>query len=157
MQIREKGRKVLCIRTEYVPEKKRTFGRTVASQESFLSTISDEVRQQLTREEVDQLQEWLSERDKAREVDSLETRLSMVGRWMESAADALEVDSIKKGLSADQADAIWQSHERLSKALRRHGFKKPQKPAAAKQPRKRAEQQSSLPLMSDDTPKGDKP
>lgn len=144
MQIREKGRKVLCIRTEYVPEKKRTFGRTVASQESFLSTVSDEVRQQLTKEEVDQLQEWLSERDKAREVDSLKTRLSMVGRWMESAADALEVDDLREGLSADQADAIWEAHERLSKALRRHGFKKPQKPAKPRQ--KRSEQQSDLPL-----------
>ena len=144
MQIREKGRKVLCIRTEYVPEKKRTFGRTVASQESFLSTVSEEVRQQLTKKEVEQLQEWLSEREKAREVDSLKTRLSMVDRWMESAADALEVDDLREGLSADQADAIWQAHERLSKALRRHGFKKPQKPAKPRH--KRAEQQSDLPL-----------
>jgi len=152
MQIREKGRKVLCIRTEYVPEKKRTFGRTVASQESYLSTVSKEVRQQLSEEEVDQLKKWLSEREANEAVDSLERKLSIVASVMTGAADALEVDSIREGLSAEQADAIWQAHERLSKALRRHGFKKPKAPA-----KPRAEQQSSLPLMSDDTPKGDKP
>lgn len=145
MQIREKGRKVLCIRTEYVPEKKRTFGRTVASQESYLSTVSEEVRQQLTKEEVDELEEWLSKREESKRVDSLTIRLSMIASWMGSAADALDVDSIREGLSTEQADEIWQTHERLSKSLRRHGFKKPK---SAAKPR-RNEQQSSLPLMSD--------
>ena len=152
MQIREKGKKVVCIRTEYVPEKKRTFGRTVASQPSYMSTVSEEVRQQLSKEEVDSLEKWLSDRAESRAVDSLDIRLSFVASYMASAADALEVDSLREGLSKEQADAIWQAHERLSKALRRHGFKKPKAPA-----KPRAEQQSSLPLMSDDTPKGDKP
>jgi len=143
MQIREKGRKVLCIRTEYVPEKKRTFGRTVASQNSYLSTVSEEVRQQLTKEEVDQLSNWLARREEERSVTSLKASLLCIAKWMDEAADALEVDGLREGLSTDNSDAIWQSHERLSKALRRHGFKKPQKPA---KPRQRSEQQSDLPL-----------
>lgn len=145
MQIREKGRKVLCIRTEYVPEKKRTFGKTVASQPTHLSTVSEEVRQQLTKEEVDSLEKWLSEREESKTADRLHNRLSIAASVMSGAADALEVDSLRESLSREDADAIWQAHEQLSKALRRHGFKKPAKPTA----KQRVEQQSSLPLMSD--------
>ena len=144
MQIREKGRKVLCIRTEYVPEKKRTFGRTVASQPSYMSTVSEKVRQQISKEEVDELKEWLSRREEKRDADRLKTALSTVALWMGEAADALDVDSMREGLSTEKADDIWQTHERLSKALRRHGFKKPK--ALAKPRDKRSEQQSDLPL-----------
>lgn len=144
MQIREKGRKVLCIRTEYVPEKKRTYGRTVARQPAHLSTVTKEVRQQLTKEEVDELEEWLSKRAESRAVDSLDIRLSFVASYMTSAADALEVDSLREGLSTEQADAIWQAHERLSKALRRHGFRKPK--TQAKPRHKAADDQPGLPL-----------
>lgn len=147
MQIREKGRKVLCIRTEYVPEKKRTYGRTVASQSAHLSTVTKEVRQQLTKEEVDELEEWLSRREETRRVGSLDTRLSMIAMWMRSAADALDVDSIREGLSTEEADAIWQAHEMLSKSLRRHGFKKPKTPAKPRQ--LAADDQPGLPLGED--------
>lgn len=147
MQIREKGRQVLCIRTEYVPEKKRTYGRTVARQDKSLSTVSDEVRQQLTSEEVDQLSAWLSERQAQRAEARLSGSLQFIAAWMGEAADALEVDSLREGLSSEQADAIWQAHERLSKALRRHGFKKPAKPRQ-ESPQKAREGQPGLDLDS---------
>lgn len=128
MQIREKGKKLLCIRTVYVPEKKRTVGVTVASQESYLSTVSNEVCQQLTKEEVDQLTEWLSKRSENDTVNRLKFSLSYVASRMEEAAEALTVDGLKEGLSEQQAAEIWQAHEKLSKALKKAGFKKPAKP-----------------------------
>lgn len=145
MQIREKGQKVLCIRTEYVPEKKRTYGRTVASQESFLSTVSEEVCQQLTDEEVDQLEKWLFERDESKRLDRLSTGLSTIAYRMDNAAKALEVDSIRDGLSTEQVDKIWLAHERLSKSLRRHKFAKPKKPAKPR-PQPVNNNQQGLPL-----------
>ena len=69
MQIREKGKKILCIRTEYKPELKRTVGVTVASFDKWLSTAPESVCQQLTKEEVDQLSKWLSERTENQSVD----------------------------------------------------------------------------------------
>lgn len=143
MQVREKGRKVLCIRTEYVPEKKRTYGRTVASQESYLSSVSEEVRQKLTADEVRELEEWLTRRSEKESADRMKIHLSSVARWMEQAAIALDDDSARSGLSSEQADAIWQAHEKLSKALRRHGYRKPK--SAPKKPRRR-EDQPGLPF-----------
>lgn len=146
MQIREKGRKVLCIRTEYVPEKKRTYGRTVASQEKYLSTVTNEVRQQLTNEEVDQLEEWLKDRASRQAADRQASSLSLIAGWMDQAAAALDNDSLVSGLSDEQADEIWHAHERLSKALRRGGYRKPK---SAPKPARRTDDQPALPLGDD--------
>lgn len=63
MQFREKGRKLQCIRSEYLPERKRTVGRIVASQDKYLKTVSEEVCRQLKKEEVDSLKKYLSSRE----------------------------------------------------------------------------------------------
>lgn len=128
MQFREKGKKVLCIRSEYVPEKKRTIGVTVASQEKYMTTVSEEVCRQLEKEEVDQLKKWLSDREEKETVDRLSGSLSIARPVMSKAADALAVDSLRDGLSEEQASEIWEAHEKLSKALKKAGFKKPVKP-----------------------------
>jgi len=125
MQIREKGKKILCIRTEYKPDLKRTIGVTVASQEIGLSTVSEEVRQQLTKEEVDQLEKWLSNRTENRSVDSLKSALSIVDYTVCRATKALSVESLVSGLSTEDADKIWSSLADLQKALKKAGFPKP--------------------------------
>lgn len=125
MQIREKGKKILCIRTEYKPELKRTVGVTVASFDKWLSTAPESVCQQLTKEEVDQLSKWLSERTENQSVDSLKGSLSTVSFSAGRAAKALSVESLVSGLSTEEADKIWLSLGELSKALRKAGFKKP--------------------------------
>lgn len=143
MQIREKSTKVLCIRTEYLPEKKRTHGRTIASQDAYLSTVTDEVREKLTGEEVEELEAWLNKRTERWSADSRKMYLFGVDRWMAAAADALDDESARENLSSDQADKMWQAHERLSKALRRHGYRKPKRAPAKK---RRRDDQPGLPL-----------
>lgn len=143
MQIREKGKKLLCIRTEYDPTKKRTFGKTVASQDKYMSTVSDEVCRHLTDAEVDQLKKWLSERKEKQSVDMLKTSLSTFKYSARRAADALSVDELKDGLSSDEADEIWLALEKMSKAMRKAGFKKP-KPDAKAPTRAKPESQPDL-------------
>ena len=130
MQIREKGKKILCIRTEYRPHQKRTVGITVASQDKFLTTVSEEVCRQLTEMEVDQLKKWLLDRSENRNVDSLKSGLSYVHYSLSRATEALSVDSIKTELSAAQAEKIWLALDDLQKALKKAGFKRPGKPPA---------------------------
>lgn len=125
MQIREKGKKILCIRTEYKPELKRTVGVTVASQDKYMSTVSEEVCRLLTKEEVDQLKNWLSERSENQSVEHLKLSLSTASYSVSRAAKALSVESLVSGLSTDEADKLWLSMGELSKALRKAGFKKP--------------------------------
>ena len=125
MQIREKGKKVLCIRTQYRSELKRTVPFTVASQDKYLSTVSEEVRRQLTETEVEQLEKWLSSRTEKRTVDSLESGLTYVSFSVRRASEALAVEALAKGLSIEDADKIWHSMEELQKSLKKAGFKRP--------------------------------
>lgn len=145
MQIREKGKKLLCIRTVYVPEKKRTVGVTVASQERWLTTVSEEVCQQLKKEEVDQLEKWLSDRKEKENVVRLEYSLLFAADQMEKAAEALTVDGLEKDLSERQVAEIWQAHENLSKALKKAGYKKPAK-AKGQTKNKTVDNQEGLPF-----------
>ena len=125
MQIREKGKKILCIRTEYRPEQKRTVGVTVASFSSGKSTVPEEVCQQLTKEEVDQLKNWLSERKESQTADRLKQSLLAAKFTVGRAADALAVDSIAPYLSNAEADVLWGEIERLTKALKKAGHPRP--------------------------------
>lgn len=134
MQIRERGKKVVCIKTEYVPEKKRTYGRTVASQSKYMSTVSYEVCQQLNKEEVDELQKWLDDRQERQNVSSLQVSLSFVVDYTAEAAEALETGAAD--LSDEQADKLWQDMARLQKALKKAGHPRPKK--QTKQPPKTA-------------------
>lgn len=125
MQFREKGKKILCIRTEYRPEAKRTVGVTIASFDKYESVAPDEVRQKLRDDEASQLSDWLNERTKNRSVDGLKSSLSTVAFSASRASKALTVESIKNGLSTEDADEIWGAISELSRALRKAGFKKP--------------------------------
>lgn len=143
MQIRERGKQILCIRTEYVADKKRTYGRTVARQDKGLSTVSEEVRAVLDAEEVEQLQAWLDERRQQRKRDYHHATFIMLPQALKDASAALDDDSVRDGLSTDQIDDLWRAHEQLSKALKKHGFKKPEKSAVAGS-KKRKEEQPGL-------------
>lgn len=122
MQIREKGRKVICIKTEYSPEKKRTFGKTVASQDIGLSTVSEYVSQQLSKEEVDELQNWLTKREETKEVDSHKIKLSISHITIPKIADAL--DAGYRFESEEKAQATMEAVDRLNKSLRKAGYKR---------------------------------
>lgn len=133
MQIREKGKKVLCIKTEYKPDLKRTVGVTVASQEIGLSTVSNEVRQLLSKEDVDQLEKWLSDRTKNRSVVSASSSLSIAHISVRRIAESLSVEGAKDSLSNENADSLWNAIADLQKALKKAGYAKPKaeaKPAA---------------------------
>lgn len=124
MQIRERGKKVICIKTEYVPEKKRTYGRQVASQESYLSTVSDDVRQQLSKDEVDELQNWLDDRAKKEEVDNVKRGLSLAASVQFRAAEALDT-GLGDDLTEQGAALIWEGIAKLQKALKKAGHPRP--------------------------------
>lgn len=131
MQIREKGKKILCIRTVYKSELKRSVGETVATQERWLDRVSDEVREALTDDELQQLEKWLKERTESRSADSLKSSLSLVAFSMKRAAEALGDGAIAAELTEEKAADIWQQIAVLQKALKKAGFKKPAKDQAA--------------------------
>ena len=135
MQIKERGKKVVCIKTEYVPEKKRTYGRQVASQDSHLTTVSEEVCRQLDKKDVDELQKWLDDRAKKEEVDNIRRRLSIAAVVTAGAAYALD-EGLGEDLDAEQAAAIWAGIAKLQRALKKAGHPRPRQ--SKRQPAKQA-------------------
>jgi predicted HAD superfamily phosphohydrolase len=141
MQIREKGQQVICIKTKYSKEHKRTFGRVVAKQPKHMSTVSNEVRRQLLEDmstenkidclslieieqlvnlDVDELFIWLSKREEKKCVDSKILGLSVISDVMNDASDALDA-----GVELDQesCEEIVKQLDRLKKSLRKRGIK----------------------------------
>lgn len=127
MQIREKGKKLLFIRTEYKPELKRTIGVTVGSQDIGLSTVSDDARRLLTDTEVDQLEKWLSERTEKRSVEGATSSLSIAHISVRRITDSFTVDGAKDSLTTEKADLLWAALGDLQKALKKAGFPKPKR------------------------------
>lgn len=150
MQIKERGKKVVCIKTEYVPEKLRTYGRQVASQESWMVTVSEDVRRQLSKEDVDELQKWLDDRAEKEKVDSVKRGLTLVASMQARAAEALDA-GFGDDLSEERAAAIWESISQLQKALKKAGHPRPR--PQKRQPAKRAVDTSQANLFQS----GEKP
>lgn len=132
MMFREKGQKVVCLRSEYVPDKKRTRAVQVASFDRWLSTAPNEVCQLLTPEEVDELKEWLSNRAEKQSVDILRSGLSSIRYSVCRATEALAVDEIAATMTAAQGADLFEAITELRKALKRAGF----------QPRKQTKKQA---------------
>lgn len=120
MQIREKGRQVICIKTEYVKEQKRTFGRVIAKQDKYLHSAGSDVREVLNDEEIDELNKWLSKRSDKKALESLENSLGHLSYTLNNAAQALD-----RGLELDQEEAekVIEGLDRLKKSLRKKGYK----------------------------------
>jgi hypothetical protein len=127
MQFRDKGKSVLCIRTEYDKEKKRTFGKTVARQDSSLSIITNEVEREITKEEFQQFKAWLDDRKQEKLMSRLDSSLSIVGMVMSQAARRIRMQDDEDRFSAElddkQVDEIFEGLEDLKKALRYRGVK----------------------------------
>ena len=147
MMFREKGKKVICLRSEYLTDKKRTRAVQVASFDRWLSTAPNEVCQLLEPEEVDQLKEWLSKREKEKSVESLKGSLSHIRYSVCRATEALAVDEVAATMTADQGADLFDAITELRKALKRAGFQ------PRKQPKKQAvdspDNQRSLGLNAD--------
>jgi len=127
MQIREKGKKILCIRTAYNSDLKRSVGETVATQDRWLDRVSDDVREKLTDAEAEQLEQWLKARTESRSADSLKSSLTLASFTLARSAEALGDEAIAAELTPEKADQIWQQMAVLQKALKKAGFKKPVK------------------------------
>ena len=148
MQIRERGKQVICIKTEYSTEKKRTFGRQVASQDKYMSTVSDEVRLLLDDADVAELEEWLNQREKDRDKRISSSQLTSCQYALKHATEAL--DNGGRDLSEVGGDSLWGALLELQKALTRAGYKRPKPPAksSAKQAAKRPVDKKQTDMLS---------
>lgn len=129
MQFREKGQKILCIRTEYLPEKKRTVGRTIASIDRRNPRLSTAEMGKLTADEINQFKAWLETLTAERNREDLEDALKGFAVHADKAARALALDS-PLILTEAQAAAAWESIAAMQKALKKAGYPRPKQTAS---------------------------
>lgn len=143
MQFREKGKQVLVIKTEYRKEHKRTFPVTVASQPRWMTTVSQEVCQQLSKEDCEDFQKWLDRRQENKVVDRQKSELSFLAGRLTQAADGLDAGIEIEG----DVQPIFEAVDRLKKSLRKAGYK-----PAEKQKQSPAANDRQADLLSAETP-----
>ena len=121
MQIKEKGRRLYLIRTEYRPEKKRTYGKTIGKMDSEQEAIPNELISTLTNEECQQLKKYLVDNKNIKNVDRENITLTTIDISIQRAASALE-----RGvpIHESQGQKIYKAVDRLKKAMRKAGHKK---------------------------------
>lgn len=144
MQIRYKRNKnfpdaVLCIRTEYRPAHKRTFGKTVATFEYSTSPDTQADYSKLSEDEQKQLLEWYQARKEADKqalkASSVKWAASSLGTALKGIQAALDDDkALAHLLTQDDAVRIYDAMDSIQKALRKLGYKRP--PRTVKEPTK---------------------
>lgn len=129
MQIREQGRKIQFIRSEYQPELKRSSSKVVATCSRYASALLAEELHTLTAQEQAQVAAFF---EKKRQ-DSADWRRSYS---VQSLQEALEQTTahLQAGQDLDTAYAasLWQAMAKLQKMLKKSGYAKPTSNTASK-------------------------
>ena len=131
MQIKVRGHKLALIRSEYVPEKKRTVGRFVASFDKWASKIPEDVRAKLTDAEAQEVDAEICRRRAERDADIAKMELLNLPRTLNAVADQIE-DGEGNEPSDDHVQDIYAGIDRLQKVLRSRGFKRIKAPKGKK-------------------------
>jgi hypothetical protein len=124
MQIRVQGNKIQLIRTHYIKEKKRTEGKVFASLKLFTYIIPDSVRDELTSDEIKQLENFLSKLKESDTINELRYHLSSISTDTIMASKALSVEELVVSFTPEKAAAIYSSIDVLKKALKKAGYTK---------------------------------
>ena len=118
---------IQLVRTEYYPEKKRTYNKVVATIPSSQSTLSDEVRQLLNEDEVYKVESELARRAHKKAVDSHKLDIACIATMIDNAVNAMTDEEAVDALTEARALSIFEAVDRLNKELRRQGHKRPKK------------------------------
>ncbi|MGJ8690813.1 MAG: hypothetical protein ACSHXZ_14985 [Gammaproteobacteria bacterium] len=145
MQFRIKGSRVQCIRSKYCPTRKRSFGKVIASQASYLKSISEEIGDCLANNERDEFQSWLDSRNEEKDRQSAIDRVEFGKHSIEAIAVALEMDAAIAVLDQSKASAFYNTIDRLTQKLRKAGYTR-KKCNIAEPKTAPCDQQISLPM-----------
>lgn len=115
MQIRERKGRVECLRAEWDPVAKRSRQKIIKEGD-------------FTKDEKAQYEQWKAERDK-QEAERSKANAASVGVWSITRL----AEAVEGGHTPPEPQQLLEALDRLNKALRKQGVKRP--PRAAKQHR----------------------
>ena len=115
MQIRVRGKKLALFRVKWDKTLKKNRTHPVGSMDSFLLEIPVELAAELDAGELVQLQEYIQDRAKAQEAESLVFMVKYAPKDLLRLAEAVA----EVGCSAEHASAILEALKIVGKAVRR--------------------------------------
>jgi hypothetical protein len=124
------------MRSVYDPAKKRGTPNQIASQDAYHNSVTKEVREKLTEEEIIQFQKWIDDRAEGKKKARRNIDLSLLKGNIKSSSNSLnlggrfEDDDVK-----ESPDEIFAALDELKKALRKAGYKRPQKASRSSAPK----------------------
>ena len=140
MMFREKGKRIVCLRSEYSKETQRSYAVQVASFEFWREVMPDDVRALLTDDEFKQYENWRAAHEEQKHIDSLVNNLKIAhysfSRTVDSLANEKAIKAVYKNEKNDKdplngtalfdqewADKIFTGIADVRKALKKAGFK----------------------------------
>lgn len=126
MQIREQGRKIQFIRSEYQSDLKRSTSKVVASCSRFATSLLPEEADKLTPAEREQVTAYF---EKKRQDSADWRRNYSVQSLQEALQQTIAHLQAEQPLKPSYANQLWQSMAQLQKTLKKMGYLKPGKTA----------------------------
>lgn len=128
MQIREQGRKIQFIRSEYQSDLKRSTSKVVASCSRYATSLMPEEAEHLTPAEQEQVAAYF---DKKRQDNADWRRNYSVQSLHEAMQQTIAHLQAGQPLEPAYANQLWQSMALLQKTLKKTGYAKPGKEMAS--------------------------
>lgn len=100
----------------------------MASFNKYSSTIPQEVRELLEPGEIDQVEEFLAQKQAALKESTLKGSLSNLPWALAQVHEALQSPQHYSHLSPEKVAEIWEGLDRVRKSMRKAGFVKPKPP-----------------------------
>lgn len=130
MRFRTSTKKIMCIRTTYVPGVDGVPGRgvdkTIASVDLWSTSVPEDVKALLDDGEQQQLQEFLNERQQRSDKLITGYALEKLGKTLKTAAKALDNPEILgRELTQAEIAAIWEGLDAMRLKMKRAGYPRP--------------------------------
>lgn len=130
MRFKTSAKKIMCIRTTYVPGADGAAGRgvdkTIVSVDRWATSVPEDAKALLDESEQQQLQALLDERQQ--QSDKLMTgyALEKLGKTLQTAAKALESPEILgRELTQAEVVSIWEGLDAMRLKMKRAGYPRP--------------------------------
>jgi len=119
MQIRRRTSKIEFLRSEYKPEKGRSYQTMIGSQDYYLDRLKPELQEKMTNAEIFEAKAFFEEKRSENNAVSNRVAVNSAASEIRKAAKALEDGQEVR--NAEQAAEIYRAMADLAKQLKRSG------------------------------------
>lgn len=127
MQFKKVGNRIQVLAYRgYDNEKKRAIVKMLGSLDDSTLQLSEGLVDSMTEDEKSELQSYIEKERQDRKISIEKSAINICGSALERAADAIA--KYNDAIDQNDAEQIYLAMDKMKKALRKAGFKRPEKP-----------------------------